>query len=314
MGFRFRRSIRIAPGIRWNIGKRSSSLSIGRRGATLNVSSHGTRATVGIPGTGLSYSTPVARPHRSPSIETPSSIPSAEARRPVRFHHVVVLLAFGILLWTLFSGINPTALAVALLGLLYGWSKRRKEPGNVVEASATTVEDDFEKFAQRDAVILSAARMSTTKSAGAVMTRQAQRERQMPTAPREVLGDGVGYELGIVGESHYTSELRALGERRSDAHVPLEFVATLLREPANPYDPNAIVVLSDRGNVIGYLSREDAIDYRPVLLAVEARKKTAQCRAKLIGGTPEKPNIGVWLDIDPPRELLVRLQAADQPF
>jgi hypothetical protein len=38
MGFRFRRSIRIAPGLRVNIGKRGiSSMSLGKRGATLNV-------------------------------------------------------------------------------------------------------------------------------------------------------------------------------------------------------------------------------------------------------------------------------------
>ena len=56
MGFRFRRSFRLAPGIRINLSKSGSSLSLGRRGATLNFSKRGTRATVGLPGTGLSYS------------------------------------------------------------------------------------------------------------------------------------------------------------------------------------------------------------------------------------------------------------------
>ena len=56
MGFRFSRSLRLAPGIRVNLSKSGSSLSLGRRGATLNFSKRGTRATVGLPGTGLSYS------------------------------------------------------------------------------------------------------------------------------------------------------------------------------------------------------------------------------------------------------------------
>ena len=58
MGFRFRKSFRIAPGIRINISKKGlSSVSLGGRGATLNVGSDsGSRVTVGIPGTGLSYS------------------------------------------------------------------------------------------------------------------------------------------------------------------------------------------------------------------------------------------------------------------
>lgn len=56
MGFRFRNSLRIAPGIRLNLGKRGASLSIGGRGATVNVGKDGVRTTVGIPGTGVSYS------------------------------------------------------------------------------------------------------------------------------------------------------------------------------------------------------------------------------------------------------------------
>ena len=55
MGFRFRRSLRVAPGVRLNFSKSGVSTSIGRRGATLNISSKGARTTVGLPGTGMSY-------------------------------------------------------------------------------------------------------------------------------------------------------------------------------------------------------------------------------------------------------------------
>lgn len=58
MGFRFRRSFKIAPGFRINLGKNGASVSVGRRGAHYTVSTSGRRTTtVGIPGTGLSYST-----------------------------------------------------------------------------------------------------------------------------------------------------------------------------------------------------------------------------------------------------------------
>jgi hypothetical protein len=53
--FRFRRSFRILPGLRWNIGKRSSSVSLGGRGFHYTIGSAGARTTVGLPGTGLSY-------------------------------------------------------------------------------------------------------------------------------------------------------------------------------------------------------------------------------------------------------------------
>ena len=53
--FRFRRSVKLFPGVRWNFGKKSTSLSIGPRGAHYTVGTSGSRTTIGIPGTGLSY-------------------------------------------------------------------------------------------------------------------------------------------------------------------------------------------------------------------------------------------------------------------
>lgn len=55
MGFRFRKSIKIAPGISLNLGKKGISASIGPRGAKVTIGSRGSRATLGIPGTGMSF-------------------------------------------------------------------------------------------------------------------------------------------------------------------------------------------------------------------------------------------------------------------
>lgn len=56
MGLRFRKSIKVAPGVRVNLGKKSASVSVGGKGARYTVSSTGRRtSSVGIPGTGLSY-------------------------------------------------------------------------------------------------------------------------------------------------------------------------------------------------------------------------------------------------------------------
>ncbi|MFS0781775.1 DUF4236 domain-containing protein [Bacillus sp. 1P06AnD] len=58
MGIRFRKSIKIAPGISMNIGKKSVGLSAGIRGFRYSANSSGRRrVTSSIPGTGLSYST-----------------------------------------------------------------------------------------------------------------------------------------------------------------------------------------------------------------------------------------------------------------
>lgn len=54
--FRFRKSIKIAPGVKLNLNKNSTSITLGGKGAHYTVNSKGTKTTtVGIPGTGLSY-------------------------------------------------------------------------------------------------------------------------------------------------------------------------------------------------------------------------------------------------------------------
>lgn len=56
MALRFRKSIRLVPGLRLNIGSRGLSLSAGVPGATVNFSPRGARATFGVPGSGFSWS------------------------------------------------------------------------------------------------------------------------------------------------------------------------------------------------------------------------------------------------------------------
>lgn len=53
MGWRFRRSVRIAPGVSINLGKRGASVTLGRRGRKVTIGRHGTHTTIGVPGTGL---------------------------------------------------------------------------------------------------------------------------------------------------------------------------------------------------------------------------------------------------------------------
>ena len=58
MGFRFRKSIKIAPGVRVNLNKKSTSVTFGGKGFHHTVSSTGRKTTTaGIPGTGISYTT-----------------------------------------------------------------------------------------------------------------------------------------------------------------------------------------------------------------------------------------------------------------
>ena len=63
MGLRFRRSFRVLPAVRLNIGLKSTSISVGRRGLLYTIGTKGRRVTAGIPGTGLSWTE--CTPHKS---------------------------------------------------------------------------------------------------------------------------------------------------------------------------------------------------------------------------------------------------------
>jgi hypothetical protein len=96
MGFRFRRSIKILPGIRLNFGKRGISTSIGVRGAHLTFGKTGTRTTVGLPGSGLSY-THLEKPHREAPVLTATespfdpSVPPGAPQRGVLWMGLIVI-------------------------------------------------------------------------------------------------------------------------------------------------------------------------------------------------------------------------------
>ena len=77
MTVRFRRSMKIAPGIRINFNTHSTSLSLGPRGAHYTMNSNGRRTvSAGIPGTGL-YAYETVRPKR-PSTSTRSKAGSQD--------------------------------------------------------------------------------------------------------------------------------------------------------------------------------------------------------------------------------------------
>ncbi len=53
MGWRFRKYVNIAPGVRLNLSKKGISTTLGKKGASINIGKNGTYLNTGIPGTGL---------------------------------------------------------------------------------------------------------------------------------------------------------------------------------------------------------------------------------------------------------------------
>lgn len=81
MALRFNKRIKIAPGIKLNVGLKGVSTTLGGRGASVNIGKKGTYANLGIPGTGISSRTKISgrntsskqvatSPKRAPSTNT----------------------------------------------------------------------------------------------------------------------------------------------------------------------------------------------------------------------------------------------------
>lgn len=86
MTWRFRKRIKVLPGVHLNIGKRGISTSIGVRGASVTIGKGRTTASAGIPGTGLGISRTVrtpagagqsSGPQRAPAPAEPSALGAA---------------------------------------------------------------------------------------------------------------------------------------------------------------------------------------------------------------------------------------------
>lgn len=82
MGWGFRRSVKIAPGVRLNFGKKSASVRVGGRGFGVTKSTTGkTTVSGGIPGTGVYYRETVGG--GAPKRPRDTQLPSDQAEGPV---------------------------------------------------------------------------------------------------------------------------------------------------------------------------------------------------------------------------------------
>ena len=93
MGWRFRKSVKILPGVRLNFGKGGlTSTTVGGRWLKTNLSGRGVKHTVSVPGTGVSYQTEAGR-----SVRGTRNPDSPSNNRSLLLILVVVLLVLVLL-------------------------------------------------------------------------------------------------------------------------------------------------------------------------------------------------------------------------
>lgn len=96
MAIKFNKRIKIAPGVKLNVGLGGVSTTIGARGASVNVGKKGVHANVGIAGTGLSSRTKIAggsSTQEAPSNQTEQA-PTPASQKLFMAIGVIVIVAF----------------------------------------------------------------------------------------------------------------------------------------------------------------------------------------------------------------------------
>lgn len=132
MGWRFRKSKQLLPGVRLNINKKSFSLSFGRKGMRYTVNSNGKKTvSAGIPGTGLYYTKSSSGKRLVPSEESKKQSKRKSLDKYVYFLMLSILIAYSSFLYaTTLIGIVPFFFSVffgsySTVALIDGIKERR---------------------------------------------------------------------------------------------------------------------------------------------------------------------------------------------
>jgi hypothetical protein len=108
------------------------------------------------------------------------------------------------------------------------------------------------------------------------------------------------FEIEITVEEHHQRALEAICGPRKPREVKRFETARLMLEEKNPQTKNAVRV-EIRGKLVGYLSPEDAVLYRRLLISRDQPTATGQCQAAIRGGwlssDGRKGPYEVWLDL-----------------
>jgi hypothetical protein len=81
----------------------------------------------------------------------------------------------------------------------------------------------------------------------------------------------------------YQDALDDLCGGKCDEGHDLPAIAQLCFQEDNPYDKNAVVVLIDR-QVVGYIPRTEAKQFRREILRINPDERPVTCDARIVGG------------------------------
>jgi hypothetical protein len=113
-----------------------------------------------------------------------------------------------------------------------------------------------------------------------------------------IVGNG-GFNFEVVGEQSYQDRLSRVSAGRVERGERI-IVGCRLRYEVNPYTHRpAVRVDIAGGQTVGYFPAEQAALYAAALHELERGGRIAECQGVLVGGQPDKPSFGIWLDFKP---------------
>lgn len=109
------------------------------------------------------------------------------------------------------------------------------------------------------------------------------------------LRKGIGGFIEVVGESRFQEVCQRARAAAWPVGTSVEFWAGLEPEPTNPADSEAVRIHFD-GHTLGYLTRAEARIFRQTHVEAISSGRPIFCLARPIGGSKDKPTIGIMLD------------------
>jgi hypothetical protein len=108
-----------------------------------------------------------------------------------------------------------------------------------------------------------------------------------------------GFNFEVVGEQSYQGHLRKASGGRVERGERI-VVGCRLRYEINPRTHGPAVRVDAIGaGTVGHFPAEQAALYASAFDELERGGHVAECQGVLVGGQPDKPSFGIWLDFKP---------------
>lgn len=95
---------------------------------------------------------------------------------------------------------------------------------------------------------------------------------------------GGQFTFEVVGESYYQDALDDLCGGKCEEGHQKRIIVILSPEDDNPYDSNAVAVLSRDGEKLAHLSRADAVLFRKEMARIGRTGESLKCAGLIVGG------------------------------